>query len=298
LILARARTLKPGFFTSEQLLDCSAFARLLFAGLWLIADREGRLEDRPRKIKLEIFPGDDVDCDALLGELEQAGLLARYEVEEVKYIQVLKFRKHQNPHPKEAASSIPEMPSHVITRQAEERCDQVTEIQNEPGLLPSPLSPLPIPDSNAAADRERIRFARNAVLDEFGHKDDPNWFGDTGIVASWINSGADLELDILPTIRRIMKRRGSQAPPRSLAFFNQAIADAMATRTKPLPPGTARPKATRNGYTTGTDHARAAAELLAERPPDPGTTGPAHVALLAPERRPGDVEGEISRLAG
>lgn len=96
---------------------------------------------------------------------------------------------------------------------------------------------------NAAADeRARLHAAREAVIDELGVRDDPNWLGDAGMVGSWLNSGADLELDILPTIRRVMARRG-QGPPRSLSYFNQAIADAMATRTKPLPPG----KPTANG---------------------------------------------------
>lgn len=136
--MARARTLKPGFFANEHLADCSAFARLLFAGLWLIADKEGRLEDRPRKIKAEIFPHDPIDCNALLSELDKNGFITRYEVGEGKFIQVLNFGKHQNPHPKEAASTIPEMTSHVIKRQD-------PEIPEQAG--PSLTSPLPSPDT-------------------------------------------------------------------------------------------------------------------------------------------------------
>ena len=53
--MARARNIKPGFFKNEFLADLPFETRLLFIGLWTLADREGRLEDRPRKIKMELF---------------------------------------------------------------------------------------------------------------------------------------------------------------------------------------------------------------------------------------------------
>jgi len=48
--MARSRNIKPGFFRNEMLAECSPLARLLFAGLWCLADRFGRLEDRPKRI--------------------------------------------------------------------------------------------------------------------------------------------------------------------------------------------------------------------------------------------------------
>ena len=65
----RARNIKPGFFKNEDLAECSPWARLCFAGLWTLADRDGRLEDRPKRIKAELFAFDAVDVDPLLGEL-------------------------------------------------------------------------------------------------------------------------------------------------------------------------------------------------------------------------------------
>ena len=62
----RARNLKPGFFKNEDLAELPFEGRLLFAGLWCLADREGRLEDRPKRIKAEIFAFDSVDVDKLL----------------------------------------------------------------------------------------------------------------------------------------------------------------------------------------------------------------------------------------
>ena len=52
--MARARSLKPGFFRNADLVELPMEARLMFAGLWVLADREGRLEDRPKQIKIDI----------------------------------------------------------------------------------------------------------------------------------------------------------------------------------------------------------------------------------------------------
>lgn len=106
--MARARNIKPGFFTNDDLVELPFEARLLFIGLWTIADRAGRLLDRPKKIKMDIFPGDNVDCEAMLEMLKDKGFVRRYEAEGIKAIQVVNWAKHQNPHIKEAPSTIPE----------------------------------------------------------------------------------------------------------------------------------------------------------------------------------------------
>ena len=64
--MARIRYLKPDFFRDEDLAELPHWIRLLYAGLWSIADKEGRLEDRPKRIKIDIFPYDKVDiCEGL-----------------------------------------------------------------------------------------------------------------------------------------------------------------------------------------------------------------------------------------
>lgn len=103
----RARNIKPSLFKNEELADLGPYAVVLFEGLWCMADREGRLEDRPRRIKAEIMPYWDVDVDDLLANLFNAGFITRYEVDENRFIQVVNFGKHQHPHVKESASTIP-----------------------------------------------------------------------------------------------------------------------------------------------------------------------------------------------
>lgn len=106
--MARSRNIKPGFFKNETLAECAPLARLLFAGLWCIADRAGRLEDRPKRIRAEVLPYDDGSVDDMLNDLHRAGFIQRFQVGNERYIQVLNFNKHQSPHFKEAESTIPE----------------------------------------------------------------------------------------------------------------------------------------------------------------------------------------------
>lgn len=108
--MARARNIKPGFFTNEDLAECSFEARLLFAGLWTVADRAGRLEDRPKRIKAQLFPYDRVDCDKLLDELAQHRFIRRYSVGHLSLIDIPGFERNQNPHHTEKASELPEHP--------------------------------------------------------------------------------------------------------------------------------------------------------------------------------------------
>lgn len=108
--MARARNIKPGFFRNADLVELPVETRLLFIGLWTLADREGRLEDRPKQIKMEVFPCDDINVEAGLAMLQQSGFLVRYEINGKKYAQVVNFTKHQMPHHKEVVSEIPAPP--------------------------------------------------------------------------------------------------------------------------------------------------------------------------------------------
>ena len=106
----RARNIKPGFFKNEALGECSPEARLLFIGLWLLADRNGRLEYRPKRWKAEVFPYDNADPVALFAELEAQGLVKTYEADGVACVWIPRFLAHQKPHPRERASVTPAHP--------------------------------------------------------------------------------------------------------------------------------------------------------------------------------------------
>ena len=103
----RARGIKPDFFTDEDIVELTPWARLLFIGLWCMADRAGRMTDKPKQFKIKLFPCDSVDVETLLEELLNHGFIVRYMVGEARYIQVKNFEKHQSPHAKEAPSTLP-----------------------------------------------------------------------------------------------------------------------------------------------------------------------------------------------
>ena len=103
--MARIRTIKPEFFTSEDIVALSPLARLLYIATWCEADKEGRLPWRPRTFKLRYLPADDCDAEAICAELVSAGLVVLYG-EGLAYIPA--FTEHQHVNPRETASSLPD----------------------------------------------------------------------------------------------------------------------------------------------------------------------------------------------
>lgn len=131
----RARNIKPGFWKNEDLVELPFEHRLLFIGLWMLADREGRLEDRPKRIKMEIFPADSVNVDAGLEDLATAGLIERYEAHSLRLIVITKFVEHQSPHHTEKRSELPGRRQHTVTPEAE---PEHSPASAEPSRTPDP----------------------------------------------------------------------------------------------------------------------------------------------------------------
>jgi hypothetical protein len=113
--MARIRTIKPEFFTSEDIVRLSPLARLFYIGLWCEADREGKLTWKPFTLKLRYLPADQVDINEIAGELINSGLLFTYDVDNDSYAIIPKFLKHQVINMKEAQSKIPFPNSHEFT---------------------------------------------------------------------------------------------------------------------------------------------------------------------------------------
>lgn len=169
--MARARNIKPGFFTNDLLAEIAPLGRLLFAGLWTIADREGRLEDRPKKIKAEVLPFDNCNVDKLLADLNKHGFITRYSVNGTAYIQIVTWCKHQNPHVKEAASTIP-APCKTPDKHGASTVQAPDEEQPFPeraGLIPDSLNLIPDSLIHGGAEqdsRSQHDEAPPRVLDE------------------------------------------------------------------------------------------------------------------------------------
>ena len=118
--MARARNIKPGFFTNELLGTYDPIVCLTFAGLWCLADKDGRMEDRPLRIKAELFPyREGIDVNGYLTVLQRDGFIDRYVVDGVGYIQVRSFAKHQSPHHTERPKGYPSNPQESQCSQTE-----------------------------------------------------------------------------------------------------------------------------------------------------------------------------------
>ena len=109
--MARARNIKPSFFTNDDLSETNPLARLLFIGMWTIADFKGCFEYKPKRLKVQLLPYDECNIEQLVSDLEKSGFIAIYTVQGQRYIKVLNFTKHQNPHKneRESGSEIPDI---------------------------------------------------------------------------------------------------------------------------------------------------------------------------------------------
>ena len=105
--MARIRTIKPEFFTSEDITSLTPLSRLFYVSLWCESDRLGRLEWKPGTFKLRYFPADSCDILTMGKDLSDAGLIVLYEVDGKTYAEIPTFEEHQVINNREAPSHIP-----------------------------------------------------------------------------------------------------------------------------------------------------------------------------------------------
>ena len=105
----RVRLIHPGLFVNPELAKLSVLHRYLFENLPVIADKEGRLEDEPERILVQLFPYDGrrIKVEELLGTLAEHGFIRRYVAEGQPVICIPNFLKYQHPHYNEKKSVLP-----------------------------------------------------------------------------------------------------------------------------------------------------------------------------------------------
>lgn len=234
--MARARNIKPGFFTNDLLAELPFETRLLFIGLWTVADREGRLEDRPKKIKMEVFPADDVNVEDALCQLERSGFIHRYTHGDLRIIQVVNFTRHQRPHSNEVASALPEYDESTsndavfrsTSYQGEQRGEPKAQalrpdtgyLNDDPGLRnPPPIRARPAHGRGANYPEDFERFWEQY----------PNKKAKDRALKAWqaLRPSAELQASILAAIARQRQGRdwlkdGGQYIPHPATWLNSA----------------------------------------------------------------------------
>jgi hypothetical protein len=153
--MPRTRSLKASFFTNEDLGECSPLARLLFAGLWCWSDREGYVEDRPRRLRAQILPYDSAEGETLVAELVEHGLVERLVVNGEAVLRLPTFLKHQDPHPRETPSRFAQGAPKANLAGISPAKPSCPSSPSSPSSLPSPHSPLAsVPDWLAGIQEE------------------------------------------------------------------------------------------------------------------------------------------------
>jgi hypothetical protein len=96
--MPRIRTIQPHFSRSPSMARISREARFLFVLLWTVVDDCGRCHADPDDLAKVLYPQDfDVpqQIHRWLDELEREGCIERYEYEDIDYLHIVHWKKHQ-----------------------------------------------------------------------------------------------------------------------------------------------------------------------------------------------------------
>lgn len=239
--MARARNIKPAFFTSEQLSDNCPLGRLLFIGLWTLADYKGDLEWKERTIKIQILPWDNCDIKQLAINLDKSGLIRFYSDGNRIYINIPNFEKHQNPHQneKKKGSLIP-----TFNQESRQVIDFKTlainldksglkrnKYQSDPAdsLLLNPDSPILNPDSSipeslhqtpsVCANASQLTLARKSAKPKSESKGAETWKSYANAYYSRYGADPVRNAKTSGMITQLVDRLGKDDAPHVAAFY-------------------------------------------------------------------------------
>lgn len=192
--MARIRSIKPEFWSSEQVMACSTNARLLFIGLWNFCDDAGRHPVTPRQIKALVFPGDDISSENvrdLIDELSTNGLLSLYTVDDKEYFQVTGWshQKIDRPQSPKYPAPLPERSTNA--RDGRDEGGDKGEDRNE-AKASSAFAPIPIDARTALFGDGLNSLARMTGKDASTLR---------SMVGKWVQLSGNDHAAVLATIR-------------------------------------------------------------------------------------------------
>ena len=122
--MPRIRTVKPDLFRHEELFEAEISynlpLRIAFVGLFTCCDREGRFRWKPRILKLDILPFDDIDFTLVLEALVNCGFIQKYICDGKEYGLIPSWHRHQVINSKEQNSTLPK-PGHLYLKMTQLR---------------------------------------------------------------------------------------------------------------------------------------------------------------------------------
>ncbi|WP_342106316.1 hypothetical protein [Methylobacterium sp. SI9] len=240
--MARIRSIKPEFWTSEQVMECSTNARLLFIGLWNFCDDAGRMPLSPKRIKAQLFPSDDIlaeDIRRMIDELSSNGLLRLYDVDGKEFLAVTGWHHQKIDRPQKSQIPDPPDPNSPNGRRTigvgregngvDRKGDKTPAAASHParptlnqakpaaGATTEAAGPSRAEGWNTRANFDRVEARVRSALD--GGPQDLR----IGPIAKLEADGLDLEAEIIPALLDIA--RSSRVPIRTWAVYADRVAE-------------------------------------------------------------------------
>lgn len=256
--MARIRSLHPGQWTSGDFLECTPLARLLALAIRNVADDHGAFRWKPTSLKAECLPADNCNIHALLDELVTNKQIVRYLVDDKEYGLVRDFTQWQRPQKPKYVHPLPEWlelgqtkseigtiqvqdPSSTDTGKypqrkegggmREEERGKREEVKDGGGGERDGSAPTDEPKQTLVSQEAFALIPK--LLRLMGDPEPGQFRGAPYIVQSWLNAGWPEEA-ITIGIQLAMRTR-SGVPPKSLKYFEKAIARTHADFTRVLP---------------------------------------------------------------
>lgn len=205
--MARARNIKPGLFTNDELAEHNCpLGRLLFIGLWCLADHKGDLEWKAKRIKIQLLPYDDCNVEQLAINLDKSRFVTFYSDGKKTYLRINNFEKHQNPHPneKKKGSDVPaytedmrqlvDLEGLTINRDLSRSESEYSISDPADSLIPHPDSLIPQRDSaaNASPPDQPKKSKRGTRLPD-----------DWDLTPEYVQAARELRPDLLPYLDNV-----------------------------------------------------------------------------------------------
>jgi hypothetical protein len=216
--MARIRTIKPEFWTSEKIAHLSRDARLTFIGMWNESDDYGVVTANTRLLKGHLWALDDdispTDVALHIQQMVDQGLVARFDAEDKPWLHIVGFNEHQkisrpsekrNPAPPDEESvqvtSTPPSDSRrahgglnepaVLDRERERDRERENSVDEFDEQEPPPPSLHPVPPTAKRPDPHRPQA--EAVLKDWWERQTPRpqtpWVAAVKILTNALRSG-------------------------------------------------------------------------------------------------------------
>jgi hypothetical protein len=226
--MARNRTISPDFWTWEAVIDCAPMTRLLFIGLWNFADDHGVQPLRPRTIRMQVFPGDEIGNDtvrAMIDELASRKLVRIYEVEGIEYLAVVDWSLHHRID-KRARRRYPADPSMPVLEPPPPPApmpvpaDAIEHVPPAPPPDPPRLAPIAQPERWRRMIKNLLRqyWPRDPMIELMDDEAADRW------TAKWIAQGCDFRRDIVPVVRDFCRLKPYCGPPVGFQELDEHVA--------------------------------------------------------------------------